>query len=574
MFSNSKLDKGSFRFRWLSSFVVFFALILITKLFIVQILNGEAYSQRADNQYATPATGIFERGSIFFQKRDGQLISAATTISGFKLAIKPKEIINSEESFQQLKEIIPLEYENFISRANKKNDPYEEIANHLNKEQADKISELKISGTYLYKEKWRFYPGDSLASHLIGFLAYKGDDFSGRYGLERYYNDILSRKNDNLYVNFFAEIFAGIKKTLNTDEIKEGDIISTIEPSVQSFLEKKLQNLKEKWQGSAVGGIIINPMDGSIYAMAHSPDFNLNEFGKEKEVGIYSNPLVENVFEFGSVIKPLVMAGAFDMGAVNANTYYEDKGYVVVGGKTINNFDKKGHGRVNMQTVLSNSLNTGMVFTLGKMGKEKFREYLLSYEIDKKTGIDLPNETSGLVGNLNTNGEVEYANASFGQGIALTPIEAVKAFSALANGGYLIKPHIVKGVKYKDGSEKNFVFPQGKQVIKKETSAEISQVLTKIIDNDLAQGSYKMPSFSIAAKTGTAQIAKKDGGGYYEDRNLHSFFGYFPATDPKFLTFMFIAEPKEVKYASQTLADPFMEITKFLLSYYEISPDR
>jgi cell division protein FtsI/penicillin-binding protein 2 len=227
-----------------------------------------------------------------------------------------------------------------------------------------------------------------------------------------------------------------------------------------------------------------------------------------------------------------------------------------------------------MQGVLDQSLNTGMVFVESKLGHDKFRTYMKSYGIGEKTGIDLPNETSGLIGNLNSPRNIEYANASFGQGIALTPIEAARAFSIIANGGNLITPHIVKEINYDNGLSKTISDPFTKEnLLKKETTDTITKMLIHVFES-YDGGIHKLDNYSIATKTGTAQVALEDGKGYYTDRHMHSFFGYFPAYDPKFLVFLFLKDPKGVKYASQTLIPPFIDITKFILSYYNVPPDR
>jgi cell division protein FtsI (penicillin-binding protein 3)/stage V sporulation protein D (sporulation-specific penicillin-binding protein) len=553
-----------------------FALILMSKLFLVQVLQSSAYSDRADKQYSTPSSNIFERGTIYFTRKDSQLVSAATQTTGFKIAINPIKIIDKEAVYKELTKTIKLDHDEFLTKAQKENDPYEEIANHLSKVEADAIALLKIPGISVYKEKWRFYPGANLASQSLGFVAYKGDDLSGRYGIERQYNNELSRNKDNPYINFFAEVFSNINETLFSDKTLEGDIVTTIEPSVQGFLEKTLESVKEKYQIDSVGGIIMNPVDGSIYALSSKPDFDLNNFSKIK-TATFSNPLVENVFEFGSVVKPLVMAGALDAKVVTANTTYDDKGSVIVENKEIFNFDKKARGVVNMQEVLNQSLNTGMVFVYKKLGREKMRDYMLSYGIKDKTGIDLPNETGGLVSNLiNSPRDIEYANAAFGQGIALTPMEIVRALASLSNGGNLVVPHIVQKIKYNNGTEKEMTYETTRVKITEATGQEITRMLVNVMDKSLKVNGLpaKIENYSIAVKTGTAQVANREGGGYYEDKHTHSFFGYFPAYEPKFIIFLYAINPKGVPYAAQTWAEPFLGITKFLINYYEVPPDR
>jgi len=179
-----------------------------------------------------------------------------------------------------------------------------------------------------------------------------------------------------------------------------------------------------------------------------------------------------------------------------------------------------------------------------KMGKDEFKKYFLSFGFGEKTGIDLPNEGRNLISNLNTNRDIEFANASFGQGIAMTPISTIRALAILGNGGYIVTPHLVSEIEYKGGINKKIETPLGAQVIKKETSEEITRMLVQVVDKALLGGTVKMPHYSIAAKTGTAQIALPNGKGYYDDRYLHSFFGYFPAYNPKFLIFIYTKNPK------------------------------
>src|SRR3989338_8845713 len=565
-----------FRSRILLFFILLFVVLLLVKLFLIQVISGNVYSEAANRQYYTLSQNVFERKTIYFSRKDGTLVSAATQTPGYKLAIAPNELVNVEDAYKKLSAKVTLKQDDFFAKAGKKDDPYEEVANHLSESEAKAISLLKIPGVKIVPEKWRLYPGDQLASHTIGLVGYKGDELAGRYGLERQYNEELALSKNNPYVNFFAEVFSNISKNLFSDETKNGDVVTTIEPTVQDFLEKKLSQVKEKYRVDSVGGIIMNPEDGSIYALSAKPDFNPNDFSGVKQTSTFSNPLVENVLEFGSVVKPLVMAAALDAGVLTAKTTYNDRGSVIVEKKEIFNFDKKGRGPgTGMQEVLSQSLNTGMVFVEQKLGKEKLREYLLSFAIDKKTGIDLPNETGGLVSNImKSPREIEYANASFGQGIAFSPMEMIRALSALGNGGQLVVPHVVDRIKYSIGLEKKLTYPTARAKISEATGEEITRMLVEVMDKALKGGTAKMEHYSVAVKTGTAQVANSVDGGYYEDRHTHSFFGYFPAYDPQFIVLLYAVNPKGVLYATETWADPFIDITKFLLNYYEVPPDR
>lgn len=558
-------------------FIVFLlcAGTLFVKLYIVQIVNGEAYAQEADRQYTRPQSGVFNRGKIYFQDKDGDKVAGATIGSGFLLAVNPSVVEDPASIFEALSEVLEIDRTFFMSRFSDPDDPYEEIARQLTQEDANAINALNLVGVRLYKDTWRLYPGEMLAAHTLGFVGFDQANRVGLYGLERYYERILARHDQALYVNFFAEIFSNIETI--TDSARgegEGDIVTTIEPVVQATLEGTLAIIEDKWNTKTVGGVIIDPMTGEIRALAARPGFNPNTFSDVDSVLVFSNPIVESVFEMGSIVKPLTVAAGLDAGVITPDTTYNDTGSVQADGYTIYNYDKRGRGVVDMYTVLGNSLNTGVSFIARKLGNERFARYMKSYGLDKETGIDLPGEVAGLAGNLNSKREVEHLTASFGQGIAVTPIEITRALAVLANGGMLVTPHVGKRIEYPTGFSKEIVHAPATRVLKENTSETITRMLVNVVDEYLAGGNAALPHHSIAAKTGTAQIANPSGGGYYADRYLHSFFGYFPAYDPKFLVFLYAEEPKGVSFASETLTVPFMDLTRFLISYYNLPPDR
>jgi cell division protein FtsI (penicillin-binding protein 3)/stage V sporulation protein D (sporulation-specific penicillin-binding protein) len=304
------------------------------------------------------------------------------------------------------------------------------------------------------------------------------------------------------------------------------------------------------------------------------PSYNPNEFSKVKDQAYYSNQNVSAVYEMGSIIKPITMASALDSGVVNEKTTYNDTGFRDLNGYKVRNYDGKPRGpNTSMQTILDKSLNVGIVFLVEQLGINRFQEYFKKFGIGTETGIDLPGEASGLTNNLDSNVFVDNATAGFGQGIAITPIQTIRALATLGNGGMLVTPHVVDSIIYENGERKKIIQESSERVISKESSEKISRMLVHVVDHALKDGEYKMNHYSVAAKTGTAQMVKK-GGGYYDDRYLHSFFGYFPAYDPKFIIFIFHTYPKGAEYASATLTDPFFKIVKFLISYYKIPPDR
>ena len=563
--------------RIITGVTLFLACILIVRLYQIQIHNHQLYEDKAERQYVHTVRDLYSRGTIFLTTKDGEKVSAATIRSGYLLSIDPSRITDAEDVYQKILTVVDIEHDDFIQRATKEHSTYQVIKQQISNSEADAIEAFNLTGVQMYRTQWRFYPGEDLSARTVGFVGQtsdSGDALTGRYGLERYYEDILKRDNGRLTVNFFAEIFSNLGSIVfDTTDSRIGDIVTSIEPTVARMLDRELLKTQEKWNSNLTGGIIMNPKNGEIYAIHAVPTFNLNN-RTGAEISDFRNPMVEDVYEMGSIIKALTMAVGLDTDTVTANSTYYDSGSLDLDTFTISNYDGRGRGTVDMQEVLNQSLNTGVAYVVDKMGKNTFRKYFKALKLGSETGVDLPNETYGLIANLDSPRDVEYATASFGQGIALTPIQTARALSALGNGGVLVTPHIATKIEYQDGSFKDIVYPEGDRVFQEGTSIEISRMLTKVVDEALSNGTVKLDNYSVAAKTGTAQIADSVNGGYYDDRYLHSFFGYFPAYDPEFLIFLYTVEPKEVRYASQTLTDPFMELTKFLINYYNIPPDR
>lgn len=564
------------RIHVISVFFVIIGILLISRLYYVQVVKAEYYEERAERQYVHTVRDLYSRGTIYFTTKDREQVSAATILSGYVLAINPTLITNPEATYTALAPFLTIQKETFLSRATLPERTYVEIEDRLTADQADIVKALDLSGVMLYRNQWRYYPAGDVSARSIGFVGYSGESSNmlhGRYGLERYYDTTLLHKDTSLSVNFFAEIFSHFGSYIfDTEASKTGDIVTTIEPTVARMLDRVLHDTHTQYNSMLTGGIIMDPSTGEIYALNSMPSYDLND-RRGATIDQFRNPLVENVYEMGSIIKALTLAAGLDSGVIQPSSTYNDTGSLKLNTFTIRNFDGKARGVVSMQEVISQSLNTGVSHIVNLMGKEQFREYFKTLQLGSETGIDLPNEAKGLVNNLNSPRDIEYATASFGQGIATTPIATARALAALGNGGYMVTPHLVKQIHYDDGTTREVQYPKGAQVWSEETSETISRMLTVVVDEALRGGTVALPNHTIAAKTGTAQIANPEGG-YYDDRYLHSFFGYFPSYDPKFIILLYTVEPKGVEYASETLTAPFMDVTKFLINYYNIPPDR
>ncbi len=568
-------SKFVFRTQILCGLFIFAAILLVVRLYFVQIVHGAAYQRDAEAQYVQTSPDTGSRAGIFFSTKDGDLVSAAVMQTGWRIAIKPREIIDPQDVYKQLYALAPIDSERFFASAAKEDDPYEEIAFRVSDSAASKIRKLAIPGVILVSDQWRFYPAHELAAHVVGFVGFKGQTKTGVYGLERSWQDSLIQTNSGRYMNPFAEIFLNLEAAVSSDPAShQGSIVTSIEPHVQAKLETTLDGVMKTYTPNLAGGIIMDPHTGEIIAMAVRPGYDPNTYNTVSNVAVFSNPLVESIYEMGSIMKPLTMVAGIDMGVVSPKATYNDKGCIEKSGKKICNYDGKARGVVSMQEVLSQSLNTGVSYVVDKIGHEAFGRYVEGFQLGSRTGIDLPNEAKGRIQAIQNGYDVDYASASFGQGIAVSPIGMTRALAALANQGVLPTPHIVKAIKYESGIVRKIDTKEGLRVFSATTTDTVTNMLVTVFDDALLKGVLKQEHYSIAAKTGTAQIAIPGGSGYYEDRFLHSFFGYFPAYDPKFIVFLFAVEPHGAEFASATLARPFADIAKLLIDYYDIPPDR
>ena len=570
-------SKQRIRARFVLIIFVLAAGYIIVSLYTIQITHNTTYARKANDQYQKPAQTQFNRGLISFQSKDGTRVAAATLGSGYLIYMNPILVTNAATTYEALSQYLSINREAFMAQV-RKNSRYEVLAERIDENAARSVKNLQLTGVNVVPETWRVYPGGVLAAHELGLV---GEDASstsvtGRYGLERSYEDILARQGSGSSVSIFADIFAGLRDTVFGGGRAQGSIVTGIEPTVQKYLEKVLSQTEKNWHPDEIGGIVIDPQDGQVYAMSSLPTFDPNNTAAVKKISIFSNPLVEHDYEMGSIMKPLTMAVALDTGAETPTSTYNDTGTMILSGKKISNYDGQARGTTPMQEILSQSLNVGAATIALKVGKDDFSRYFFNFGFADKTGIDLPNEAVGIVGNLKTGRDIEIATAAYGQGIAISPINMVRALSVLANGGYVITPHVATEIAYTDGSKKKIESSRQGPFLSKTTIEEVTRMLVKVVDEKIAKAhpDIHWEHYSVAAKTGTAQIPDPVNGGYYADRYLHSFFGYFPAYNPKFLVFLYQVYPKGAQFASETLTDPFSEMTKFLINYYDIIPDR
>lgn len=460
-----------------------------------------------------------------------------------------------------------------VERFSKEDDPYEPIERNIDEDTLNEILALELSGIHYVLEDVRSYPEMNLGGHLFGFVGLGSEgERAGLYGLEGYFEDFLAGENGFLDSETDASgRWIGVGARHFEPASDGGDIVLTIDRTIQFVACDMLRKGVERFEAEGGSLVVMDPKTGRIMALCNAPDFDPNTYGEVEEVEVYNNSAIYEAYEPGSVFKPLIMAAALDVGAVTPTSLYHDYGEVPVDDYVIRNSDLEAHGTVTMTQVLEKSLNTGMIYVMREMGRDVMQKYIENFGFGTITGIELDTESSGTITALDEFAEVYAATASYGQGITVTPMQLAVAYGALANGGEMMRPYIVKEIHHPDGTIEETLPKSVRQVVSKKTATTISAMMVSVVENghaDLAAVS----GYYIAGKTGTAQVAGR--GGYQAGITMATFAGYGPVDDPAYVAVVKIDHPKTSPWASDTAAPIFGEISEFLLQYLEVAPRR
>ncbi len=522
---------------------------LFFKLYDLQIKKSEIYSLKAQAQNINSGFFAPRRGIIYFTDKNGNPAPAAMNRLYPVLFAVPKQISDPVRTAEILTPIIGAEKEVLARKLSKPGDPYELLASKLTDEQVAAFKAAAPEGVFLDREEFRFYPAETLAAHVLGFVGPSGDDDKerGRYGLEAYFENDLAGK-------------AGYEESGKlVGPVDGSDVALTIDRTIQAQAEEILTKTIEANKATSGTVIVQEPKTGKILAFGNYPTFNPGSYA-ESAVSVFLNPGVQSVYEPGSVFKIITMAAGIDSGKITPDTVYTDTGSLTLNGKTIRNYDGKVYGRTTMAKVIENSINTGAAFAESKTGHDNFYRYAVNFGFKSKTGIELPGEVSGSLKSLERDArDINFATASFGQGAAVTPIELISAVSAIANGGVLMRPYLVS----RDDPE------TVRRVIKPETAEQVTKMMVASVQK--AKVAH-IPNFKVAGKTGTAQIPDFKRGGYTEEF-IHTFAGFAPASNPRFTILFKIDKPKVGPLAGYTVVPAFRELAEFMLNYLNIPPD-
>jgi cell division protein FtsI/penicillin-binding protein 2 len=538
---------------------------IVGRLFLVQIIKGDYYKALAMGQQKSFSSIPAKRGEIFF--RGGEELATNQIINSAYLV--PNEVKNKAETAQMLAEVLDLKEES-VKEKLAKDSLYELLKNKLTPQEIEKLTRLNITGVYLGQELLRFYPQGDLCSQTIGFV---DKDHQGQYGLEGFWQKTLGEREGTL------EEEKGLGNltifSLSKEEAQNGsDLVLTLDYQIQFMAEKLLKDAKTKLAFDSATIIVIDPTSGEILALANDPGFDPNHYGEEKNLANFQNSAIQKLFEPGSVFKPITMASAIQENKITPQTTYIDKGVVKIGNTPIYNYANRTYGENTMTQVLEKSINTGAVWAFQQLGSELFLKYLEKFDLFEKTGVDLQGEVFSQNLEFKKGYDINFATASFGQGIDITPIQLVKAFSAIANGGKMVKPHLVKEIIDENGNAKEILPEISSNIISQKTSSEVVTMMMSVVDNGYGKRA-KIPGYFIAGKTGTAQVSwpslgiQKAG---YSDKTIQSFIGFAPALNPKFLILVKLDNPNE-KTAEYSAVPIFHDLARYIIDLKQIPPD-
>jgi len=524
-------------------------------------------SQEAKSQYQTGKEVTAPRGNILAKdnsflaaRKDAWLVFASIP----EIKKTPKEIANK---LAPLLVDNPEDIENLLL---KEGLVWVPLKDKVSTEVKKNIESLGIVGVGFEKKDTRYYPEASSAAHLLGFVGknHEGED-TGYFGLEGFYNMILSGKAGFLTSEKDAQglpILLG--KTKEVSAISGVDLLTNIDKTIQMALEKKLLEGIEKYGAKEGTAIVMDPASGAVLGMSSYPSYEPEKYFDYGDL-YFKNPAISDTFEPGSVFKILVMAVALDAGAVKPETICDIcSGPFEVDKYLIETWDKKYFPDSNMTEVIVHSDNVGMVFVGQKLGKEKLYDYLRKFGLNEISGIDLQGEAAAPLRRKNDWSVVDLATASFGQGIAITPIQMIRAASAIANGGRMPTPHVVGKLKGEGWEESLEV--KNKEVISEETARQVTAMMCEAAKRGEAKWTNAR-GFQVAGKTGTAQIPIA--GHYDKEKTIASFVGFAPADNPKFIMLVTLREPSSSPWASETAAPLWYSIAKDLFLYFGIQPE-
>ncbi len=554
-------------FRKIFSLEIIFSLaiaIIGMRLGYIQIARNNILLNGAIDSWQRSFPLVASRGYIY--DRTGKAL--AINVPTMSIAFIPYQVKEKAKTSTILAPILKMDAKDIYNQINKKVSIVRLNGNgrKVDDKTATRINDLNLEGVYLLRDSMRYYPYESTLAHTLGFV---GSDNQGLAGVEAYYNSYL--QGENGYLNYYMDAKGGLFNNLESNVISPAAGMSlnlTIDYNIQSVMERELYNAYLKYSPESVIGIAMNPNNGEILGIVNYPTYNPNDYQSYNSDIYNRNLAIWKSYEPGSTFKVFSFAAALEEKVIDMykDTYY-DTGSVYVEGQRIKSWKKGGHGLQTYLEVLQNSSNPGFVSIAQKLGKDSLFNYITNFGFGSKTGIDIWGESAGIMFNYDNYNLLEQATSAFGQGVSVTALQLVTAFSAVINGGYLYTPSILDGVSLTSTGE--IIYEKEneikRQVISKETSDKMRDALEHVVSLGGGRNAH-IEGYRVGGKTGTAQKAVN---GVYQSGNYNlSMIAAAPMDDPEVVVYVAIDNPKSAIQYGGTVAGPIVkEILSDVLPY-------
>jgi cell division protein FtsI/penicillin-binding protein 2 len=551
---------GSGRFTFILLLCAALLLVIVVRLVWVQVVNAPAYSARATAQRMRDIELPARRGTIY--DREGEPL--AVSVDARTVYAAPNTIKDKAGAAQALASVLggsPKSYQSKLA----KDSGFVYIARAVDVDQAKSLEALNIKGIGFLEDSRRLYPSGELACQVLGFV---GNEGRGLAGIEKRYDDVLGGRAGVLLGErdpYGRPIPGGVQKSI--DPIDGHDIVLAIDKDIQYHTQTELAKAVKEFGAKGGSIVVMNPRNGEIYAMASTPGFNPNEYRTANSDGFRNRP-VSDAYEPGSTIKSLTAAAVIDKGLYKPSSRFDLPSTLTIAGRTIHESHDRGNVDWSLTDIVTKSSNIGAVKLGLKLGKRGLYDYFSAFGLTETTGVDYPGEARGWLPAPSAWSPSSIANIPFGQGVSATPLQLCRAVSALANDGEMVTPHFL--LKVPENPDMELSWKKQRAI-----SADAAKSTTQMLKNVVIEGTgteAAVSGYEVAGKTGTAQVALKNGLGYAEGEYISSFIGYLPADDAQVLISVKIDEPSNAIYGGVVAAPTFSKLAQFSVEHLKIPP--
>lgn len=545
----------------LSTAIVFGFIAVVFRLVDIMLFNHDWFSAKARFQQVRKEIIPVKRGIIFDRRGREMAINLDTE----SIYCDPSEILSPDKVASALSGRINQKPEVILTKLNT-DKRFNWIERKLNIEYIQGIKDMRLKGIGFAPEIKRYYPKGSLASHVIGFV---NIDNNGLEGVEQKYDKYLASRSAKAYV--FRDAKGNVLSDGLSREIKGNNVSLTIDEGLQYILEKNLDAAVLHWRAASATAIMIDPYTGEILAMANRPTFDVNN-PSDATPSQRRNRAITDCYEPGSTFKIIAGTAALEEGIVKPDTKFDcNTGYIEVGGKKIRDAHK--HGILSFKEVIQKSSNVGTIKIGLNLGRERLYEYVKRFGFGEKTGIDLAGEVSGWVRPPAKWSGTSIGAISIGQEVAVTPLQVLRAYSAIANGGFLVKPYIVSEIRSPDGNVVHKTNPETRRILSEKTVSVFREILKAVTEEGGTAMEAAVDGNQVAGKTGTAQLIDPKTKRYSKEKYVSSFVGFVPADKPRIAMIVVIHEPKGQIYGGVVAGPVFRKIASESLSYLSVPRD-